>query len=38
MEEHQAILDAMKNGDTEHIYEITMIHMDRPRGINLEDL
>ena len=38
LEEHQAILDAMKNGDTEHIYEITMVHMDRPRGINLEDL
>ena len=38
VEEHQAILDAMKNGDTEHIYEITMVHMDRPRGINLEDL
>ena len=38
VEEHQAILDAMKNGDTEHIYEITLVHMDRPRGINLEDL
>ena len=38
VEEHQAILDSMKNGDTEHIYEITMVHMDRPRGINLEDL
>ena len=38
VEEHQAILDAMKNGDTEHICEITMVHMDRPRGINLEDL
>ena len=38
VEEHQAILDAMKNGDAEHIYEITMVHMDRPRGINLEDL
>lgn len=38
VEEHQAILDSMKNGDTEHIYEITMVHMDRPRGINLEVL
>lgn len=38
VEEHQAILDAMKSGDTEHIYEVTMVHMDRPRGINLEDL
>ena len=33
-----AILDAMKRGDTEHIYEITLKHMEIPRGINLEDL
>lgn len=38
MEEHQAILDGMKAGDIDHIYEITMVHMERPRGINLEDL
>lgn len=36
--EHQAILDAMKRGDTEHIYEITLQHMEKPREINLEDL
>ena len=37
-QEHMAILDAMKRGDTEHIYEITLKHMEIPRGINLEDL
>lgn len=36
--EHTAILKAMESGDTEHIYEITLRHMDTPRGINLEDL
>ncbi len=37
-DEHMAILTAMKDGDTMHIYEITLKHMDTPRGINLEDL
>lgn len=37
-DEHMAILTAMKEGDTMHIYEITLKHMDTPRGINLEDL
>ncbi|MBC5743266.1 GntR family transcriptional regulator [Lachnospiraceae bacterium MD308] len=37
-DEHMAILTAMKDGDTVHIYEITLKHMDTPRGINLEDL
>ena len=37
-EEHMAILDCMKNGDTFHIYEITLKHMETPRDINLEDL
>ncbi len=36
--EHLAILEAMKAGDTQHIYEITLKHMDTPRDINLEDL
>ncbi len=36
--EHMAILKAMKEGDAAHIYEITLKHMDTPRGINLEDL
>lgn len=37
-DEHMAILRAMKEGNTAHIYEITLRHMDTPRGINLEDL
>ena len=37
-DEHLAILNAMKRGDTEHIYEITLNHMDTPRDLNLEDL
>ena len=37
-QEHMNILNAMKQGDTEHIYEITLKHMEVPRGINLEDL
>ena len=37
-DEHMAILTAMKEGDTAHIYEITLKHMDTPRDINLEDL
>lgn len=36
--EHLAILKAMESGDTSHIYEITMRHMDVPKGINMEDL
>lgn len=37
-EEHMAILNCMKNGDTSRIYEITLKHMETPRDINLEDL
>lgn len=37
-EEHQKILDHMRLGDTEHIYLITLEHMDKPRKINLDDL
>lgn len=37
-EEHLAILNALKSGDTKRIYEITLTHMDTPREINLEDL
>ena len=36
--EHMNILDAMMSGDVEHIYDITIQHMERPKGINLEDL
>ena len=37
-EEHLAILNAMKSGDTENIFDVTLKHMETPRGINLEDL
>ncbi|MBO4991954.1 MAG: GntR family transcriptional regulator [Firmicutes bacterium] len=37
-QEHRAILQAMKDGDTEHVYQITQIHMEKPLGINLSDL
>jgi len=36
--EHRAILRAMEEGDTEHVYSITQIHMEKPLGINLSDL
>lgn len=36
--EHMAILETMRNGDLEHIYEVTNTHMEIPKGINLEDL
>ena len=32
------IVDAMEKGDVEHIYEITLTHMDTAREINLDDL
>ncbi len=37
-EEHQAILKAMRSGDTSHISEITIFHMEQPKDISLEDL
>lgn len=36
--EHLAILDMMKSGNTDKIYETTLRHMDTPKGINLQDL
>lgn len=36
--EDLAIIDAVEKGDTEHIYEITLAHMDTAREINLDDL
>lgn len=36
--EHMAILNAMSAGNVEEVYEITLQHMNTPRGINLEDL
>ncbi|MGO5051304.1 GntR family transcriptional regulator [Lachnospiraceae bacterium LCP25S3_G4] len=37
-QEHVAILDAMKQGNVKDIYEITMVHMDTPKCINMKDL
>lgn len=37
-QEHLAIVQAMETGDTEHIYEITLRHMDTAREINIKDL
>lgn len=37
IEEHTAILQAMKSGDLTGIYPITMKHMETPKGINLSD-
>ena len=37
-QEHTRILEAMESGNTEHVYLITLEHMDRPRNINLTDL
>lgn len=36
--EHYNILDAMRTGNVTDIYEITLIHMNTPQKINLEDL
>lgn len=36
--EHRAILEGMRSGDSEHIYMITLNHMDRPKEINLSDI
>lgn len=36
--EHLAIYEAMKNGDVDNVYNITMKHMETPIEINLSDL
>ena len=33
--EHMAILNALESGDSEHIYEITIAHMERPKESTL---
>lgn len=37
-QEHLNILTALERGDADHIYKITLVHMETPKGINLEDL
>jgi len=36
--EHLDIFTAMRSGDTGHVYQITLTHMDTPKHINLEDI
>lgn len=33
IQEHKSILTAMENGDTEHIYDITIHHLEKPKEI-----
>lgn len=37
IEEHSAILNAMKCGNLAEIYSVTMKHMEPPKGLNLSD-
>ena len=32
------MLNAMKSGDLANIYDITMLHMENPKILNLEDV
>lgn len=36
--EHKAIVNTIKTGNVEQVYEATLQHMNTPKGINLEDL
>lgn len=36
--EHTAIFHAMSFGNADEVYEVTLKHMNTPKGINLEDL
>jgi len=36
--EHQAIVDAMKNGKASSIFDITLKHMEKPKYINLQEI
>ncbi|MCQ4637035.1 GntR family transcriptional regulator [Anaerovorax odorimutans] len=38
IKEHEAILSAMQSGDLANIYDITMLHMENPKVLNLEDI
>lgn len=38
IKEHREILNAMKTGNVTDIYQITMNHMEIPKGINLSDV
>lgn len=36
--EHENILNAMRSGDVSLVYEVTLVHMDRARIININDI
>lgn len=38
IEEHQAILDAMRSGNVDTIYGISLKHLEKPQNINLQEL
>ena len=38
LSEHYAMFNAMKNGETENIYNVTLQHMDKPKNMNLQDI
>lgn len=38
IKEHESILNAMRSGDLANIYDITMLHMENPKVLNLEDI
>ena len=38
IQEHENILGAMEQGCINDIYSITMLHMEKPKGLNLDDI
>lgn len=38
VKEHEDILSAMEQGRLNDIYSVTMIHMEKPKGLNLNDI
>ena len=38
VKEHENILSAMEQGRLSDIYSVTMIHMEKPKGLNLDDI
>lgn len=38
IQEHEDILCAMEQGHINDIYSITMLHMEKPKGLNLDDI
>jgi DNA-binding GntR family transcriptional regulator len=38
LSEHEAILNDMRKGRTDQVYQTMLVHMETPKGMNLEDL